>query len=116
VQVSAEIENAGSVAGEEVVELYVSNKSATVPVPIRALAGIQRIALKPGERQRVAFTLTPRQLSLIDASGNRVVEPGDYEISVGGKQPGFTGLADATTTGVVMGHFAVSGERFPLVP
>jgi beta-glucosidase len=85
-------------------------------VPIRALAGIQRIALRPGERQRVTFTLTPRQLSVIDASGTRVVEPGDFEISVGGKQPGFTGLADAATTGVVTGRFAVTGERVPLAP
>jgi len=115
VQVSAEVENAGSVAGEEVVELYVSNKSATVPVPIRALAGIQRISLVPGEKRRVTFTLTPRQLSLIDAAGQRVVEPGDYEISVGGKQPGFSGLADAATTGVVTSRLAVAGERVPIV-
>ncbi|MGA2381858.1 MAG: glycoside hydrolase family 3 C-terminal domain-containing protein [Gemmatimonadales bacterium] len=114
VQVSAEVENAGSVVGEEVVEVYVSNKSATIPVPIRALAGIERISLSPGERRRVTFTLTPRQLSLIDAAGQRVVEPGDYEISVGGKQPGFTGLADAATTGVVIGRLSVTGERFPI--
>ena len=114
VQVSAEVENAGSVPGEEVVELYVSNKSATVPVPIRALAGIERIFLRPGERRRVSFSLTPRQLSLIDASGHRVVEPGDYEISVGGKQPGFTGLADAATTGVVTARVSVRGAAYPL--
>jgi beta-glucosidase len=116
VQVSADVENAGRVAGEEVVELYVSDKSATVPVPIRALAGIARISLNPGEQRRVTFTLTPRQLSLIDAAGQRVVEPGDYEISVGGKQPGFTGLADAATTGVVTGRLTITGNRFPLMP
>ncbi len=114
--VSVQVENAGQLAGEEVVELYVSDKSATVPVPIRALAGIQRIALKPGERQRVTFTLTARQLSLIDAADHRVVEPGTFEVSVGGKQPGFTGLADAATTGVVTGRFEVTGERVPLAP
>ena len=116
VHVSAEVENAGQREGEEVVELYVSDKSASVPVPIRALAGIARISLKPGERQRVAFTLTPRQLSVIDAAGNRVVEPGTFEISVGGKQPGFSGLADAATTGVVTGRFTITGERVPLAP
>jgi beta-glucosidase len=115
VRVSAEVENVGRLAGDEVVEVYVSNKSAAVPVPIRALAGIQRITLQPGERRRVAFTLTPWQLSVIDAAGDRVVEPGDYEISVGGKQPGFTGLADAATTGVVTGNLAVTGERSPIV-
>ena len=116
VQVSAVVENAGSVAGEEVVEVYVSNKSATVPVPIRALAGIERLSLRPGERRHVTFSLTPRQLSLIDAAGRRVVEPGDYEISVGGKQPGFSGLADAATTGVATGRVVLTGERYPIAP
>jgi beta-glucosidase len=115
VWVSAEVENAGQVAGEEVVEVYVGTAAATVPAPVRALAGIRRIALQPGERRRVTVTLTPRQLSLIDASGNRVVEPGDYEISVGGKQPGFSGRADAATTSVVMGRFTVTGRRFSIV-
>jgi beta-glucosidase len=115
VRVSAEVENAGQVAGEEVVEVYVSDKSATVPVPIRALAGIERISLGPGERRRVTFSLTPRQLSLIDSAGHRVVEPGDYEISVGGKQPGFSGLADAATTGVVTARFELVGGPFPVV-
>jgi beta-glucosidase len=116
VQVSVEVQNTGQVAGEEVVELYVSDRSATVPVPIRALAGIARLSLEPGGRRHVSFTLTPRQLSLIDASGNRVVEPGDFEISAGGKQPGFSGRADAATTGVVTGRFSVRGERFPVAP
>jgi len=116
VVVSAEVENAGQVAGEEVVELYVSQKSATVPVPIRALAGLQRVALRPGERRRVTFTLTPLQLSLIDAQDRRVVAPGDYEISVGGKQPGFTGQADAATTEVVTARFTIEGEPFPVAP
>jgi beta-glucosidase len=115
VWVSAEVENAGQGAGEEVVEVYVGTAAATVPAPVRALAGIRRIALQPGERRRVTVTLTPRQLSLIDASGNRVVEPGDYEISVGGKQPGFGGRADAATTSVVMGRFTVTGRRFSIV-
>jgi beta-glucosidase len=113
VRVSVEVENTGRVAGEEVVQLYITDLEASAPVPIRSLQGVERIFLRPGERRTVSFTLTPRQLSLIDVEWERVVEPGLFEVSVGGKQPGFSGLADAATTGVVTGRFEVVGR--PLV-
>jgi beta-glucosidase len=109
VVVSVEIENTGPSAGEEVIQLYVTDIEASVPVPIRSLQGFKRVSLEPGERQTVSFTLTPDQLSLIDSGWQRVVEPGVFEISVGGKQPGFTGVADANTTDVVTGRFEVIG-------
>ena len=110
VTVKVDIENVGKVAGDEVVQLYVTDLEASTPVPIRSLQGFRRIHLKPGERQSVEFTLTPRQLSLIDQDMQRVVEPGTFEVTVGGKQPGFSGTADAATTGVVSGRFEVVGE------
>ncbi len=109
IEVSVEVENTGSLAGEEVVQLYVTDLEASVPVPIRSLQGVQRIFLEAGERKRVSFTLTPRQISLIDQGWQRVVEPGVFEVSLGGKQPGFTGLADAVTTGVGTGQVEVVG-------
>jgi len=109
-QLSVTVENTGPVAGEEVVQLYLSDVEASVPVPIRSLAGVQRVFLQPGEQRRLTFTLTPRQLSLIDAQMERVVEPGLFEVSVGGKQPGFDGVADTTTTEVVKNRFEVLGE------
>jgi beta-glucosidase len=112
--VSVDVENTGPVAGEEVVQLYVTDMEASVPVPIRSLQGFQRVFLGPGEQRTVSFTLTPRQISLIDAEWQRVVEPGLFEVSVGGKQPGFSGIADAATTGVVTGRFEVVGERMRL--
>ena len=51
-------------------------------------------------------------MSVILDNGKRVVEPRDFVVSVGGKQPGFTGRADAATTGVVSGKFAVTGKNF----
>jgi beta-glucosidase len=78
------------------------------------LQGVRRVSLRPGERRRVSFTLAPGQLSLIDGGGRRVVEPGEFEVSVGGKQPGFRGRADAQTTGVVSGRFAVTGKAFEI--
>jgi beta-glucosidase len=104
------VENTGTVAGEEVVQLYLADVEALVPVPIRSLVGMERVSLQPGERRQLVFTLTPRQLSLIDAQMERVVDPGWFELSVGGKQPGFGGVADAATTEVVQGRFEVLGE------
>jgi len=109
-----EVRNTGTVAGEEVVQLYLTDLEASAPVPIRSLQGVQRILLQPGQSRTLVFTLTPRQLSMIDPSWERVVEPGLFEVSVGGKQPGFTGTADAATTGVVTGRFQVVGERLRL--
>jgi beta-glucosidase len=103
ISVSVEVENTGGVTADEVVQLYVSRLEASAPVPIRSLQGFRRITLRAGERRRVAFTLTPRQLALVDEDGRYVVEPGRFTISVGGKQPGFRGRADAATTGVVEG-------------
>jgi beta-glucosidase len=108
--VSADVQNVGARAGEEVVQLYLKDEAASVPVPVRTLAGFSRVRLRPGEKRRVSFTLTPKQLSVIDERGRRVVEPGDFTLSVGGKQPGFSGRADAGTTGVVTGRVTVRGR------
>ena len=107
--VSVVLENTGRRAGEEVVQLYVTDLSASVPVPRRSLQGFQRVFLRPGDATTVTFRLGSRELSLISRSGARVVEPGLFEISVGGKQPGFSGLADAPTTGFVVGRLEVNG-------
>jgi beta-glucosidase len=108
--VSAEVRNAGAREGEEVVELYVTDVTASVPVPVRSLQGLSRVTLEPGERRRVSFTLEPRQLSLIDDRGRRVVEPGEFLVSVGGKQPGFKGRADAQTTSTISSRLIITGN------
>ena len=105
VTVSAEVENTGALAGEEVVELYVTTSGGG---PIRSLQGFRRVSLRPKERKTVEFTLTPRQLSRITADGH-AIEEGVLRISIGGKQPGFTGLADAATTGVLTGSIRLTG-------
>jgi beta-glucosidase len=111
VNVSVDVRNVGQRTGDEVVQLYVSDLQASVPVPLRTLAAFERVTLKPGEVRHLTFTLTPRQLSLLDHAMQRVVEPGTFEVAVGGKQPGFTGHADAKTTGVVTGRFEGTGSR-----
>jgi beta-glucosidase len=110
VKVSVDVTNTGGLAGDEVVQLYVTDVASSFPVPIRELAGTRRLFLKPGEKQTVSFNLLPEQMSAIDDNGKRLIEPGEFQVSVGGKQPGFTGSADVKTTGVVSGKFSVTGS------
>jgi len=114
VRVSATVENSGSREGDEVVQLYLTHVEASVRVPIRSLAGIERVHLQPGERRVVSFTIDPRQLAVITNDGRMVVEPGEFKVTMGGKQPGFTGTADAATTGFVEGRFSVTGKATEL--
>jgi beta-glucosidase len=113
-QVSATVQNTGDLSGDEVVQLYITNLKSSYPVPIRSLGGIKRVFLKPGEGQSVSFTISPEQLSVIDDKGRRIVEPGEFLISIGGKQPGFTGHLDAKTTGIVSGRFVTTGSVIEL--
>ena len=94
VEVSVTVRNVGACAGDEVVQLYISDVEASAPVPIRFLAGFRRVHLTPGEAQPVAFTVNRDQLAIIDDAGRRagyrrVVEPGAFAVSVGGGQPGY---------------------------
>jgi beta-glucosidase len=106
--VGVDVQNTGERGGDEVVQLYLTDVNASVPVPLRSLRGIQRIHLKPGERRRVTFTLTPADLALFDNNGKRILEPGEFRISVGGGQPLVTNRPE--TTPVVTGSFTVVGK------
>jgi len=108
--VSVEVENAGTRAGEETVELYVTALDGDARSPIRSLAAFQRVALRAGERRRVTLALSPRQLSTVDSAGVRAVRPGGYEIAVGGRQPGASAVADAAALEVLRARLAIHGE------
>lgn len=85
--VKVDVTNIGDRDGEEVVELYLKDEKASTPRPIWQLEGFERIDLKKGETKTVSFTITPRQLSMINKKSQRVIEPGWFTISIGGKQP-----------------------------
>jgi beta-glucosidase len=87
--VVADVTNTGKLAGDEVAELYLlpphdGNGGLS---PNLQLEGFTRIHLLPGQTRQVAFKLSPRQLSEVDAQGVRSVQPGKYLLSVGGSQP-----------------------------
>jgi beta-glucosidase len=86
VHVSGEVKNTGSVAGDEVVELYLTPPHTTVS-PRIALAGFKRIHLDAGQSETVDFTLDPRTVSEVDADGKRMILPGKYMVYIGGAQP-----------------------------
>jgi beta-glucosidase len=108
ITVTAEVQNVSERAGAEVVQLYTSDTAASASVAIRSLAGFSRINLNPGEKRRVSFTLTPTQMSLIDDSGRRIIEPGEFAVSIGGGQP-LMGGRDQTGE-FISGVFVVSGK------
>jgi beta-glucosidase len=91
VKVTVDVENTGARDGNEVVQLYVKIDDAAVPVPIHALQGFKRVALKAGEKRTVSFELNPKQFSVIDDENKRVVQPGNVSIFVGGGQPNTKG-------------------------
>ena len=78
--------NTGKVAGDEVVQLYLSFPDVK-GAPIRALRGFHRIHLDAGASQKVEFTLKPRDLSMVTEVGEPIVAGGEYKVSVGGGQP-----------------------------
>jgi beta-glucosidase len=112
-EVSVRVRNEGSMAADEVVQVYVSHPEATMPAPLRALKAFRRVSLEPGERKVVRFTLSERDLSLVSTRGDRLVEPGPLVVAVGGAQPGFT---DGSTTEVVQAPVSLSGEPRGLDP
>jgi beta-glucosidase len=87
ISIQVEVENTGRHLGDEVVQLYVKDVEASLPVPLLQLQGFTRIRLAPGEKQIVPFTLTAAQMSFADENGKWVLEPGEFKVWVGGQQP-----------------------------
>jgi beta-glucosidase len=96
VTVSVDVTNVGDVAGDEVVQVYVS---ANRPgYPIRQLAGFGRVHLAAKESQRVTFMLSSAQFTRVLDDGSRVLESGDFSVFLGGGQPGWSAGVEGTVT------------------
>jgi beta-glucosidase len=78
------VTNSGSVDGEEVVQLYIRDYAASIVRPVKELKAFEKLSLKAGETKTVSFTLTQKDLSFLDASGNAVMEAGKFSVFVGG--------------------------------
>jgi beta-glucosidase len=113
VRLKVTVTNSGKVTGDEVIQLYLTDEKASTPRPIRQLEGFKRVTLKPGESKEVGFVLNPRQFSIINNRDKRVIEPGYFSVSVGGKQPGFKGYLDPQCTQVLTGRIKLTGKEVP---
>jgi beta-glucosidase len=86
VRVSTVVRNTSARTGDEVAELYLDPPDFE-GAPRLALRGFQRITLQPGETRKLAFDLSPRDLSFVTRDGQRQVFPGGYRVTVGSGQP-----------------------------
>ena len=101
-QVAVDVTNAQGPDGDDVVEVYLTPPAMT-GAPVRALRGFQRVHVGKGASAHVTLTLEPRELSFVDAAGDRAITPGVYTLSVGDGQPG-KGVASASTSFTVSGR------------
>ncbi len=82
-QVTATIQNTGSVAGTDVVQLYLHENGTSILQPVRKLEGFQRVQLDPGHSRTVTFTLNRHNLGFYDEQGRFTVQPGPFDLWVG---------------------------------
>lgn len=83
VKCSVVVENTGNAAGEEVVQLYIRDLTASTVRPVRELKAFRKISLEPKEARRVDFELPVERLGFYDRDCRYVVEPGAFRIYVG---------------------------------
>ncbi|WP_282037468.1 beta-glucosidase BglX [Saccharicrinis aurantiacus] len=83
VKVSITVKNTGKVAGQEVAQLYIHDKAASVARPIKELKGFEKFELAPNDSKLVEFELTSKELGFYNNEGEFVVEAGDFDIMVG---------------------------------
>lgn len=83
-QVRVTVKNSGKVDGEEVVQLYIRDVTASIVRPVKELKAFQKVFLKAGESKEISFVLTGKDLSFYDGEGNARLENGAFKVMVGG--------------------------------
>ncbi len=81
--VSFTLKNTGKVEGDEVAQLYIHDKYASVARPLKELKRFKRVSLKAGEEKNIEFTILPEDIKMYDADMNWIVEPGEFEVMIG---------------------------------
>jgi beta-glucosidase len=89
VRVDVTVKNSGARAGKEVVQLYLNERFTSVTPPLKRLKRFAKVLLQPGESRRVSFELTSDDVSFIGANNKRVIEPGVFDVRIGGLQQTF---------------------------
>lgn len=81
--VSVNVKNIGEISGDEIVQLYISDKYSSITRPVKELKAYQRVSLKPGESKEIVFELNKSAFAYYDSEMNYIVEAGDFDIHVG---------------------------------
>ncbi len=84
VKVSVNVKNTGAFDGEEVVQLYIKDHYASLIRPVQELKSFEKVMIKKGEQKVVEFVLTDKHLGFYNAQGKFIVEPGAFDVMVGG--------------------------------
>lgn len=113
IEVSVKVKNCGSMCSDEVVQLYLKDVEASVDVPRWELKGFRRITLKPDEEQKVSFRILPEHMALVNEEGTRIIEPGTFEVYVGGSQPDKRSF-ELTKSKVLKAEFVVEGSSMQI--
>ncbi|MTI59690.1 MAG: glycoside hydrolase family 3 protein [Firmicutes bacterium] len=112
--VKVDVENTGEMAGDEVVQLYISVQESNISLPKWQLNGVKRFYLKPGEKRNIEFNIKPRQLAVVDEKGKYLLKEGRYRIYVGGQQPDERSRK-LTGQGVLSKDIELTGKTMELV-
>jgi len=83
VEIAVTVTNTGAVAGDEIVQLYLTDTYASMARPVKELAGFARVNLAPGEGRRVVFTVLARQMAFLDRMMHWKVEKGVIQVQIG---------------------------------
>ncbi len=105
-KVSVDVENVGKRAGVETVQLYLHERYAPVSTPVKQLRGFEQVALEPGQKKTVTFTLTPKDLQLLDRNMHWVVVPGTFDIMIGKSSADIVlrGALEVKSSGLLAGY------------
>lgn len=89
IQVAVTVKNTGDRAGKEVTQLYLNEEDASIAPPLKRLKRFAKVLLQPGETRRYTFELTKEDLSFINPENKPVVEPGLFDVQIGGLKQAF---------------------------
>jgi len=112
--VEVAVKNVGNFEAVEIIELYLQDLDASVRVPKWQLAGIKNVQLKPGDSTVVHFTISARQMALINNDGNCFLESGEFRVYVGGTQPDKRS-EELTGLPVLSADFSVLGDELNMI-
>jgi len=84
IKVQVTVSNTGTVSGEEVVQLYLRDKFASVVRPVKELKGFKKINLPAGDSEKIEFIITYKEMGFYNNQGDFIIEPGSFDVMVGG--------------------------------